>query len=177
MSGIQYLLDHTSVRIIIPCHVGNHSRTTDKVHFSTEKGNSLETIMYATIANHFKNEKRIDMILNDSYLSYLDLGGYTIAFHHGHGIKYGGAYGGITTAVVKRVRIWEQSRHADLYCFGHHHTQFDGGYFIANGSMIGYGARSLALGYGYEPRSQTFFLINLTKKRKTGVFPILFSDQ
>lgn len=175
ISGIQYLLDHSDLRLIIPCHSGNHARISHKVHFSVEKGLSLEYIVYKHIASYFKNNPRVRFILSDSYLSYLDLGGYTICFQHGHGIKYGGAYGGITTAVVKRVRIWEQSQHADLYCFGHHHTQFDGGFFIANGSMIGYGARGLALAYGYEPRMQQFFLVNLKYKRKTGVFPIMFN--
>lgn len=174
-AGIEYLLQHTSVNIIIPCHIGNHSRISDKVHFSTEGGNSLEKIMYQNLAWRFQNEKRIKFILSEAYVSYLDIGGYVIAFHHGHGMRFGGAIGGITTAVVKWVEKTERGRKADLYCFGHHHTQFDGRFFIANGSMIGYGARSLALAYGYEPRAQTFFLVNLKYKRKTVTCPILFT--
>lgn len=174
-AGIEYLLKNTTVQIIIPCHYGNHSRTSDKVHFSTEGGNSYEKIMYQNLVWKFQNEKRIKFILSEAYVSYLDIGGYTIAFHHGHGMRFGGAIGGITTAVVKWVEKTERGRKADLYCFGHHHTQFDGRFFVANGSMIGYGARSLALGYGYEPRAQTFFLINLKYKRKTVTCPILFT--
>ncbi len=172
---IEYLLENTDVQIIIPCHYGNHSRTSDKVHFSTEGGNSYEKIMYQNLVWRFKNESRIKFILSEAYVSYLDIGGYTIAFHHGHGMRFGGAIGGITTAVVKWVEKTERGRKADLYCFGHHHTQFDGRFFIANGSMIGYGARSLALGYGFEPRAQTFFLVNLKYKRKTVTCPILFT--
>ena len=174
-AGIEYLLEHTALNIIIPCHIGNHSRISDKVHFSTEGGNSLEKIMYQNLAWRFQNEKRIKFILSEAYVSYLDIGGYVIAFHHGHGMRFGGAIGGITTAVVKWVEKTERGRKADLYCFGHHHTQFDGRFFIANGSMIGYGARSLALAYGYEPRAQTFFLVNLKYKRKTVTCPILFT--
>lgn len=174
-AGIEYLLENTDVQIIIPCHYGNHSRTSDKVHFSTEGGNSYEKIMYQNLVWRFKNESRIKFILSEAYVSYLDIGGYTIAFHHGHGMRFGGAIGGITTAVVKWVEKTERGRNADLYCFGHHHTQFDGRFFIANGSMIGYGARSLALGYGFEPRAQTFFLVNLKYKRKTVTCPILFT--
>ena len=173
-SGIKYILDNTKVNIIIPCHYGNHSRTTDKVHFSNEGGNSFEKIMYQNLEWNFQDEKRVKFIISEAYVSYLDIGGYTIAFHHGHGMKFGGAIGGITTAVVKWVEKTERGRKADLYCFGHHHTQFDGRFFLANGSMIGYGARSLALGYGYEPRAQTFFLINMKYKRKTVTCPILF---
>lgn len=174
-SGIDYLLKNTKVNLIIPCHIGNHSRTTDKVHFSTESGNSFEKIMYQNLAWKFEGNKRVKFILSEAYVSYLDIGGYVIAFHHGHGMRFGGAIGGITTAVVKWVEKTERGRKADLYCFGHHHTQFDGRFFVANGSMIGYGARSLALAYGFEPRAQTFFLINLKYKRKTVTCPILFS--
>lgn len=174
-AGIEYLLKNTKINIIIPCHIGNHSRTTDKVHFSTEGGNSFEKIMYQNLAWKFQDNKRIKFILSEAYVSYLDIGGYVIAFHHGHGMRFGGAIGGITTAVVKWVEKTERGRKADLYCFGHHHTQFDGRFFVANGSMIGYGARSLALAYGFEPRAQTFFLVNLKYKRKTVTCPILFT--
>lgn len=174
ISGIQYLLDNSDLNLIIPCHVGNHSRVTKKVHFATENGNSLEYIMYHHIKNHFKDNTRINIMISPAYLSYLDVFGFTVCFQHGHGIRYGGAYGGITTSVVKATRIWEQSRHADLYIFGHHHTQFDGDFFIANGSMIGYGARSLAMQYAYAPRKQSFFLINKKYRCKTVVCPLLF---
>lgn len=175
VAGIEYLLNNTKVKLIIPCHVGNHSRTTDKVHFSTEAGNSWESVIYRNMQLYFSKNKRVTFLISKAYVSYLDLGGYVIAFHHGHGFRFGGAIGGITTAVVKWRDKIEQSRKADLYCFGHHHTQFDGRLFLANGSMIGYGARAQALGYAYEPRSQTFFLVNLKYKRKTVVVPILFN--
>lgn len=174
-AGIKFLLKNTDVNLVVPCHFGNHSRTSDKVHFSTEGGNSYEKIMYQNLVWEFQNEKRIKFLMSEAYVSYLDIGGYTIAFHHGHGMRFGGAIGGITTAVVKWVEKTERGRKADLYCFGHHHTQFDGRFFVANGSMIGYGARSLALGYGFEPRAQTFFLVNLKYKRKTVTCPILFT--
>lgn len=174
VTGINYLLKNSNLNLIIPCSVGNHSRITDKVHFATERGNSLEYMMYYHMANHFAGEPRVRFYIPDSYLGYLDLNGYTLCFQHGHGIRYGGAYGGITTSVVKKVRMWEQGRKADLYVFGHHHTQLDGGFFMANGSLIGYGARSAAFGYGFEPRQQTFFLINLKYKRKSVVAPIWF---
>lgn len=175
IAGIEYLLSHTKLKLIIPCHIGNHSRTTDKVHFSTESGNSWESVIYWNMEKYFSKNKRVTFLISKAYVSYLDLGGYVIAFHHGHGFRFGGAIGGITTAVVKWRDKLEQARKADLYCFGHHHTQFDGRLFLANGSMIGWGARAQALGYAYEPRSQTFFLVNMKYKRKTVVVPILFN--
>lgn len=176
IEGIKYLLNNSDLNLIIPCSVGNHSRITEKVHFATERGNSLEYMMYYHMANHFVNEPRVRFYIPDSYLGYLDLKGYVLCFSHGHGIRYGGAYGGITTSVVKKVRAWEQAHRADLYVFGHHHTQLDGGFFMANGSLIGYGARSAAFGYGFEPRQQTFFLVNLKYRRKSVVVPIWFQQ-
>jgi len=41
-SGISFLLENTDCSIHIPCHSGNHGRTTRQVHVTTEHGHSLE---------------------------------------------------------------------------------------------------------------------------------------
>lgn len=175
VSGIEYLLKNSDLKLIIPCHSGNHARTTKKIHHSTETGNSLEFFMYHHIKNHFRNEKRVQFIISPSSLSYVDVFGYVICFQHGHNINYQGGIGGLTIPANKAIAQWQKSQHADLYCFGHHHTQFDGGSFIANGSMIGWNAYAIASKCSYDVPKQTFFLINRKYKTKTVVTPILFS--
>ena len=58
-SGIQFLLDNSDRKIHIPCHSGNHSRTTLKTRFATENGHSLEYLLYVTLADHFRHEPRV----------------------------------------------------------------------------------------------------------------------
>jgi len=71
IAGIEYLLANTDCDITIPCHSGNHARITDKVHISTEKGNSLEYLMFHSIAARFSGEKRVKFLISESYLSRL----------------------------------------------------------------------------------------------------------
>ncbi len=137
-SGIEYLLKDNSIKkIIIPCHSGNHGRITEQRRISTESGNSLEYFMYCQLANYFKDNLRIEFLVSQSYLSYLEVYGYTVRFHHGHAMRYAGGIGGITIPVNKAIAQWNKLQRADIEVFGHFHQKFDGGNFICNGSLIG----------------------------------------
>lgn len=174
IAGIQYLLDNSKLNLIIPCHVGNHTRITKKVHIATESGNSLETFMYHHMANHFRDEKRVKFVVSEGYLSYLKIYDFTICFQHGHAIRYAGGIGGLTIPVNKAIAQWEKLKKADLYCFGHWHQFFDGGNFICNGSLIGWNSFATFIKAGFEKPKQSFFLIDKKRGCKTVVCPILF---
>jgi hypothetical protein len=173
-SGIQFLLDNSDLNFIIPCHVGNHTRITKKIHISTEQGNSLETFAYHSIANHFKNNPRIDVRISEAYTSYIEVYDfYTIRFHHGHAIKYGGGVGGITIPVKKALAQFQKQGVAQLDCFGHFHQFMDGGDFICNGSLIGHNAYAEFGKFDFQRPMQTFFLIDKKRRCKTVVVPII----
>lgn len=171
-SGIRFLLQETDVDIVCPCHSGNHARMTKKQRYASERGNSLEYIMYHNLANHFQNEKRVKFIISPGYHSYVDVHGYVIRFHHGHGLRYQGGIGGLYIPTNKAIAQWNKARRADLDCFGHWHQFRDGGNFICNGSLIGYNAFALAIKADYEKPKQAFFLVNLERQEKTDVCPI-----
>lgn len=173
-SGIRYLLDNTEVHITLPCSVGNHTRITDKVHISTEQGNSLEYFMYHNLAKQFNHEKRLTWIIAEGYHTYLKVYDKTLRFHHGHAMKYGGGVGGIYISVNKAIAQWNKVKWADLDLFGHFHQQRDGGNFLCNGSLIGYNTFSIVIKGDYEKPKQTFFLID-RNRGKTVVCPITLS--
>lgn len=175
IGGINYILKNSRLNLVIPCHVGNHTRMTKKVHIATEQGNSLETFMYHHMANHFRGNIRVKFLISESYLSYLKIYDYNICFQHGHAIKYQGGIGGLTIPVNKAISQWEKFQHADLYCFGHWHQFFDGGNFICNGSLIGWNSYATFIKAGFEKPKQAFFLIDKKRNAKTIVAPILFS--
>lgn len=175
ISGIDYLLANSNLKLVIPCHMGNHSRITKKVHIATEDGNSLEKFMYYHMANYYKGNKRVKFLISESYLSYLQIYDFTICFQHGHAIRYAGGIGGLTIPVNKAIAQWEKLQHADLYCFGHWHQMFDGGNFICNGSLIGWNSFATFIKAGFEKPKQVFFLIDKKRNCKTVVAPILFS--
>lgn len=178
--GIQYLLDNVdpSVEFVIPCHSGNHGRMTIEQRIATEAGNSLEYFMYLMLRDHFQDNKRVKFIVQNGYHSYINFfeGRFTMRTHHGHQINYQGGVGGITIPVNKAIAQWNKARHADLDLFGHFHTRFDGGNFIANGCLIGYSAYAVSIKGTYEEPSQTTFLINREYSAKTAVMPVFVKN-
>lgn len=172
ISGIEFLLEHTEANLTIPCHSGNHARTTHKTQFESENGHSLEYLMYLHVASYFRKEPRVEFIIPDGMHSYFDIYGMTIRFHHGHAIKYGGGVGGIYIPTNKAISQWSKARHADLDVFGHFHQLRDGGNFVANGSLIGYNAFALSMKCDYEKPKQALFLID-KRRGKTCMWPVL----
>lgn len=177
VSGIQFLLDHSDRRLVIPCHSGNHARTTKTTHFAAENGHSLEYLMYLHLQTHFRHEPRVTFIVPDGPHSYLNVypgfpGATTVRFQHGHMVKYGGGVGGLTIPLNKAVAQWNKGRHADLDVLGHFHQLFDGGNFIVNGSLIGYDSFALSIKASYEKPKQALFLLD-RKRGRTFTCPIL----
>lgn len=175
-SGIQYLLDNSDLDLVIPCHSGNHARTTRTTRFGTENGHSLEYLMYVYLASHFRHEPRVTFIIPEGMHSYLQVYDTLIRFQHGHAIKYGGGVGGIYIPVNKAIAQWNKAkgRHADLDVFGHFHQLVDGGNFICNGSLIGYNSFALSIKASYDVPKQALFLMD-KKRGRTCSWPILVS--
>lgn len=174
-SGIQHILDHTNAKLVIPCSAGNHSRITEKQRHATEVGNSLETIMYHHLAQHFAGNKRVQFILQTGYHTVVSIyDNFKIRFHHGHqGFNYRGGIGGLYIPARKAIAQWQKSEVVQFDAFGHwHNLKMDGDLFVCNGSMIGHTPYGLT--FDYEKPKQAFFLID-KKRGRTGFFPITFN--
>lgn len=172
VSGIEYILANSKYDLIIPCHSGNHGRTTKFAEFGSENGHSHEYFMYCSIANHFRNEKRVKVAISEGAHSYLDVFGYKVRFLHGHDVKFGGGVGGITIPLNKAISQWDKACPAYITCLGHFHQRLDGGSFMVNGSLIGYNSFALSIKASAEKPVQQFFLID-KDYGKTVVCPIL----
>lgn len=171
-SGIQFFLKNTKYDLILPCHSGNHARTTKKTFVSSEYGHSLEYFMYNNLEKLFAKEKRVQFNIVKGYHSYQDVYDMTLRFHHGHGLRYHGGVGGIFIPAYKAIAQWNKAKHADMDVFGHFHQLKHGGNFISNGSLIGYNAFALSIKGDYEPPRQAFFVID-SKRGATFNCPIL----
>ncbi len=173
VSGIEFILKNSDLDILLVCHSGNHGRMTQKMHVSTEAGNSLEIYMYKNMAEYFSKQPRVKFLVAEGLMSYVKVYDYTIRFLHGHSIKFNGGIGGITVPVRKAISQWNKIRKADLTVFGHFHQMFDGNDFLVNGSLIGYNNFALSIKADYEKPRQGFFLIsNYQGGEKTVVAPI-----
>lgn len=176
VSGIEFILNNSKYDLIVPCHSGNHGRTTKFSHFGSENGHSLEYFMYCSLANYFRNEKRVKIIIPEGAHSYLDVYGFVIRFLHGHDVKYGGGVGGITIPINKAIAQWDVARKSNLTVLGHFHQIFDGGRFLVNGSMIGYNSYALSIKASAEAPAQQLCLID-RDRGKTITAPILFTKR
>lgn len=169
VSGINYMLDNTKLELTVICKIGNHGRTTVKRRISTGYKNSYEWMMYHFIKCHFAGNDRLNIVVDNSYHTYVDyFGRYTGRFHHGDDIKYQGGIGGIAIPANKAIHEWNSIRRADFDCFGHYHQQMkDARTFTCNGSIIGYNAYAISIKAPYEVPRQTMFLVD--KKRGKSV--------
>lgn len=175
-SGIRQLLaDLPGVTLTIPCSQGNHARTTKTVRAGTGYGHSWEWLLYNMIAKDFAGEPRVRVHLAPDELCYVETLGFTLAFHHGHRIKWQGGIGGVTVPAIKAVHRWDAWRDADYYCFGHYHQRIDLGQIAFNGSVIGPNAYALGLGCTPEPPQQSFFLLD-EKRGKTMACPVWVAE-
>lgn len=173
-SGIKYLCKNFAGNIIVVCSAGNHSRVTKRIHIANEMGNSLEYMLYHTLAHDFAQKKNLKFIIEEGHHVYMQVYDMNIRFMHGHAVRYQGGIGGLTIPMNKAIAQWDKTIRADLTCCGHWHSQLDGGNFLVNGSLIGYNAFALFIKAPYETPRQLFFLID-KKRGKTTVAPILFS--
>lgn len=175
IKGIQYILDNTNVKIICPCVVGNHSRITQKVYVSTEKDNSVETIIYYHIKKYFENEKRFELIMPDGPERLVDIYGLNFLFCHGHaGFRYGGGVGGLYVPLRRSIMTRYNRQQIDTVCLGHFHTYIQDSLFLVNGSMIGFSNFANYIKVAPEAPTQTFFLVDKRFKRRTVTIPISF---
>jgi hypothetical protein len=161
-SGIDHILSHGNLeRLIVPCCFGNHGRTTEKRRIQTGAANSYEYVMYQQMKREWRAEPRVEFVIAEGYHLNMDLCGTRTRFHHGDSMKYGGGIGGLTIPTRKKIAAWNSgnSRPAALDVFGHFHQLMDGGNFIVNGSLIGYGPYAVEVGASFErPRQACFWL-------------------
>lgn len=160
-------------RIIIPCCVGNHGRTTHKKRVKTSHLNSFEWLMYHVL-EMCKPDSRFEYKIANGYHNILPIYDFKVRFHHGDAIKYDGGIGGPTIPILKAIAGWDKETRVDLDVFGHLHMRIDNPKFVLNGSLIGYSDFSVACKAPFEPPTQTFFLIEKEHGR-TITAPIFLS--
>lgn len=147
-------------RIIVPCHSGNHGRATDKQRVSSREANSNEQVVYQTLKRLFRDEPRIEFHIATGEWSEVDAMGFTLAFTHGDSFQYGGGVGGISIPIRRGISRQFQGRKIHQFNMGHFHQYQSLGDIQINGSMIGYGPYSQRIHAPFEPRQQSFYLVD-----------------
>lgn len=171
--GIDFLLTEGKLKkLIVPCCVGNHSRTTRQMRISTSVKNSYEWLLYQFLAKDYRNDERVKFQIADGYFVFMDIYSTKFRFHHGDDVKYQGGVGGLTIPLNKAIAQWNKMRRVDIDVLGHWHTRLNQRDAVVNGSLIGYNAYSIFIKASYEPPSQNFFLVH-PQYGKTVEIPIM----
>lgn len=172
-SGLKRMLQKLpDASIVVPCSLGNHARTTPRMRAATGYGHSWEWVLYQVLAHDFRDEPRVKFHATRDEMQYLQVFDTTLAFHHGHRLRYNGGIGGLTIPMIKAVHRWQQWRDCDYYHFGHFHTRANPSeQIMVNGSVIGPSPYSFAIGAAPEPPVQSFFVLD-AKRGKTMSSPI-----
>lgn len=175
--GIGELLkDRKLERLIIPCNVGNHGRTTSKRRVKTVTENSYEWLLYNVLAGDFEKDSRVEFEIPRSAHTYVEAYDMRLHFHHGDEVRYWGGVGGLSVPLGKRVPMWDTVIESDLHHVGHFHQFRDFGHTIVNGSVIGYSEYAMAIGAEYEPPQQGFYVLD-AKRGKTCVSPLWVGEE
>lgn len=175
--GIRQILRETpkSFKVTVVFKWGNHSRTTDEQMIASESDFSLEWLMAHHIAQLFKDEPRVQVVREQSLLTYVKVYDTMVRFLHGHAIGYSGGVGGVTIPIRKALMEWDKGIKADLTVMGHFHQYLPARSFIVNGSMIGWNPFATWVKAAPEKPVQAFCLID-SKHGLTVQAPILLQD-
>lgn len=174
--GLRHLLEDKKLeKLIVVCAHGNHGRTTEKRRIKTGADNSFEWLLYCVLKSQWAHEKRIEFVVSRSAHQYVDAFGKMLHFTHGDEVAYGGGVGGIAIPLLKRVSAWNSVVESAVHHVGHFHQRRDFGDVVVNGSIIGYGEYSLAVGGKFEPPQQQFYVFD-SKRGKAAVAPIWVDD-
>lgn len=145
-------------RIVVACCDGNHGRNTLKIRVSTRTANSLEWLLYHSLAAKMADDPRFDFRIADGEWLFVEVYGKTLAFTHGDSFSYGGGVGGISIPIRRGIARQFQGQSIAKFCMGHFHQQQDFGDILINGSMIGPTPYSMRIHASPERRKQSWFL-------------------
>jgi hypothetical protein len=165
-AGVDYLIKHGGFEHIqIVAKLGNHSRTSPRIKFSTSYKNNFEWLLFHFLKQVLEEryKGKVSVVVDNAYHTYREYFGHTIRIYHGDYIKYNGGIGDIGASVNKAISTWQKEQHADLDIFGHWHRFLDNRTWVSCGSLIGYNAFAVSIKAAYEPPSQTLFLIDSEK--------------
>jgi hypothetical protein len=128
-------------------------------------------MIYHIITSDFKNNPRVNIILEKGYLTYFKVYDTMLRFHHWNDMKYWWGVWGITIPVNKKIAQWNKAKQADIDVFWHFHSMMFHKNFVSNWSVVWYWAYALSIGADFEKPQQAFFLVD-KKRGKTIQAPI-----
>ncbi len=171
ISWIDYIIENSNYKLTLVCKMWNHWRTTEKKMISSSYKNSYEWLIYHLIADTYKDNPRVNFIVENGYHTYFKIYDYMLRMHHWDAMRFWWGVWGLTIPVNKSISQWNKWRNADIEVFWHFHTMMFHKNFVSNGSLIWYNAYAESIKADFEKPAQAFFLVD-KKRGKTIQAPI-----
>jgi len=162
IAGLEYVLENGGFeQIIVITNRGNHPRLTPKMQYANDYSMNLETFLFVSLADYFKNEKKISFKIEQSELNYITVYDRVLRFFHGHQIKSSGGIGGLTIPLYKQIHRWNDTNPAyyNFMCDKHVYSNPTPDCQV-NGSLKGYDAYAISHGFKMQPPIQSFTLLD-----------------
>jgi hypothetical protein len=162
IAGIDYQLKYGDFdEIIIVCNRGNHTRLTPKMQYSNDYSMNLETFLFYSLMDNYRNNKKVVFKIDQSELSYLSIYGRVLRFFHGWQVKSSGGIGGIGIPLYKKIHRWNNNKAAyyNFMCDKHTYSMPTPDCQL-NGSLKGFDAFAESHGFSYQPPIQSFTLLD-----------------
>ena len=159
--------------------ISNHGRDNEKKQIAKSAEHSFDWYLGLEIRDAFTDDKTgkvedgYEFINPLSYNYIMDVGGYKINFHHGHeGSYYRGGVGGVQVSLNRYRGAMQDVLPSDCHMIGHYHQKFDAQHLTINNTMMGYNPYAMSKGFSFDHPSQTFVMIDMERRCKSGVFPV-----
>lgn len=161
-AGILALADRFG-KVFIPCVVGNHGRTQEKIQFKRSIRDNFDWLLYALMQKDFKNDPRIQFQISESRDNIFNV--YNTKILQTHGDQFRGGTG-ISAEMAplllgearKRERYSAVGDSFDLMIAGHFHRRNSFGRVRLNGSLIGFSDYAAINNLRYQEPCQDFWI-------------------
>lgn len=147
---------------------GNHGRLDAHNYTKTKKrtDNSLETIVYHFVGEHFKENSNVNIITDESDEIYFAINGKKFLLTHGdRGIHGGNGIGGIIVPIKRaRAKMLQTAvamkKEFHTLVIGHFHQHFISDELIIGNSVKPFDEYSKSMGFEYNTAGATSFFVN-----------------
>jgi hypothetical protein len=162
IAGIDYQLKYGRFdEITLVCSRGNHSRLTPKMQHANDYNMNLETFLFYSLMDHYRNNPKVAFRIDQSELSYLTIYDKVLRFFHGWQVKSQGGIGGIGIPLYKKIHRWNNNKPAyyNFMCDKHTYSNPTPDCQL-NGSLKGFDTYAESNGFPYQPPIQSFTLLD-----------------
>lgn len=150
-------------RVFVVGVTGNHGRNTKKIQAKERWATSYDWLLYALLARHFENDKRVTIAAPEAPEYGFSIYGHRYLLTHGDEFRGGdGIIGPLGPATRGRVR--KQSRDTtmnrgfDTLVMGHWHTLAQLPNLVINGSLKGYDEFAMRMNFAFERPAQAMWI-------------------